>query len=325
MRDGIPLFVTEFSYCIAYPVLFSIISNRKIVNFVSSKDLFMIDLQKPLPSFLIEKQNIVRLIFFTSLFALVFINIYAPFGSDRWFNPTKVQFFIFSSLTILAGVLVVVLSRFIMYNYCKRHILIIWQYLLWIIAEILLMGLSYAIFEKYFLKDTRLFTDLVKNSSRNTSLVLLIPYSVLWLYFSWKDKKEQIDRLADHQLQPSAGRNMIPFYDDKGVLKFSIKMENLLYLESAENYVNICYLNNGKVSKYLLRDTLKKFEESFAGTEIIRCHRSYMVNFEKVKVIRREKDGLKLELDNPSVQDIPVSRTYVNTIMQTFSGYCGAG
>ena len=46
------------------------------------------------------------------------------------------------------------------------------------------------------------------------------------------------------------------------------------------------YLNKGKISKYLLRDTLKKMEEKFSGTEIIRCHRSYMVNFEKVKVIQ---------------------------------------
>ena len=47
-----------------------------------------------------------------------------------------------------------------------------------------------------------------------------------------------------------------------------------------------------------------------------------MVNFEKVKVIRKDKDGLKLELDNPSVIDIPVSKTYVNSVMQTFSKYC---
>ncbi len=86
---------------------------------------------------------------------------------------------------------------------------------------------------------------------------------------------------------------MIAFYDDKGILKLSVKKENLLYLESAENYVSICYINKDKVSKYLLRDTLKKIEETFSGTEIIRCHRSYMVNFEKVKVIRRDRDGLK--------------------------------
>jgi len=282
----------------------------------------MIDFQKPIPPYLNEKQNIVRLVLFTSLFALVFINAYSPFGADRWYNLTRLEFFTYSSLTILLGVLVVVLSRILMYHVCKRHTINIWQYLIWIFGEILFMALAYALFEKLFLKDTRLFADLVRNSSRNTALVLLLPYSILWLYFSWQDKKDQIERLADFQPLSDNTRNMIPFYDDKWILKFSIKKENLLYLESAENYVNICYLNKGKVSKYLLRDTLKKIEENFSGTEIIRCHRSYMVNFEKVKVIRKDRDGLKLEFDNPSVTDIPVSKTYVTSVMQTFSKYC---
>jgi hypothetical protein len=285
----------------------------------------MIDFQKPIPPYLNEKQNIIRLILFTSLFALVFINAYSPFGADRWYNLTRFEFFTYSSLTILLGVLVVVISRILMYHVCKRHTINIWQYLLWIFAEIFSMALAYGLFEKLFLKDARMFTELVKNSSRNTALVLLLPYSVLWLYFSWRDKKEQIERLADYPSSLENSRNMIPFYDDKGILRFSIKKENLLYLESAENYVNICYLNKGKVSKYLLRDTLKKIEENFSGTEIVRCHRSYMVNFEKVKVIRKDKDGLKLEFDNPSVTDIPVSKTYVNTVMQTFSKYFQAG
>jgi hypothetical protein len=285
----------------------------------------MIDFQKPIPPYLNEKQNIIRLILFTSLFALVFINAYSPFGADRWYNLTRFEFFTYSSLTILLGVLVVVISRIMMYHVCKRHTINIWQYLLWIFAEIFSMALAYGLFEKLFLKDARMFTELVKNSSRNTALVLLLPYSVLWLYFSWRDKKEQIERLADYPSSSENSRNMIPFYDDKGILRFSIKKENLLYLESAENYVNICYLNKGKVSKYLLRDTLKKIEENFSGTEIVRCHRSYMVNFEKVKVIRKDKDGLKLEFDNPSVTDIPVSKTYVNTVMQTFSKYFQAG
>jgi len=282
----------------------------------------MVDFQKPVPPYLNEKKNLVRLILFTSLFALVFINLYSPFGAEKWFKLTRFEFFSYSSLIILTGVLVVVISRIIMYKVCKKNTINIWQYLLWIIAEIFLMALFYALFEKLYLKDQRLFEEIVKVSSRNTSLVLLLPYSVLWLYFSWIDKKEQIARLADIQIFSSNIREMIPFYDDKGILKFSINKENLLYLESAENYVSICYLNKGKVSKYMLRDTLKKVEESFSGTEIIRCHRSYMVNFDKVKVIKKDKYGLTLELDNPSVMDIPVSKTYVNTVMQTFSKYC---
>lgn len=281
----------------------------------------MIDFQKPIPSYLYEKGNIIRLILFTSLFALVFINFYSPFGADRWFNVTKLEFLTYSSLVILTGVLVVVISRIVMYYWGKKHIIFLWQYLAWIAVEIMFMALFYTLFEKFILKDPRTFPDLFKLSAWNTALVLLIPYSTMWLYFSWRDKKEQIEKMSDSHAFSDSSKGMIPFYDEKSILKFSVKKENLLYLESAENYVSICYLNQEKISKYLLRDTLKRMEELFAGTEIIRCHRSYMVNFEKVKVIRKEKEGLILELDVPSAIDIPVSRTYVDNVMQTFAKY----
>jgi len=281
----------------------------------------MADFQKPIPSYLNEKRNIIRMVIFTSLFALVFINIYSPFGVDRWFNLTRLEFLTYSSLVILTGVLVVVVSRIIMYYYGRRHIINYYHYFAWIFAEIMLMSLFYALFEKFILKDVRIFTELVKLSAQNTALVLLLPYSVMWLYFSWHDKKEQIERMEEIRSSSGNVRDMLPFYDEKSVLKFSIKKDSLLYLESSENYVTIFYLNKGKISKYLLRDTLKKMEEKFSGTEIVRCHRSYMVNFEKVKVIKKDKDGLKLELDNPSATDIPVSKTYVDNVMQTFSKY----
>jgi DNA-binding LytR/AlgR family response regulator len=281
----------------------------------------MVDFQKPIPHYLNEKGNIVRLIIFTSLFALVFINIYSPFGADRWFNVTKLEFLTYSSLIILTGVLVVVISRIVMYSYGKNHMIKIWQYLAWIFAEIMLMSMFYALFEKFVLRDARILPDLVKLSARNTALVLLLPYSVMWLYFSWRDKKEMIDRMSDMQVFSGNVRDMIPFYDEKSVLRLSVKKENLLYIESAENYISICYMNKGKISKYLLREKLKKIEENFSGTEIIRCHRSFIVNFEKVRVIRKDKDGLKLELDTPLAPDIPVSKTYVDTVMQTFSRF----
>jgi uncharacterized protein YunC (DUF1805 family) len=279
----------------------------------------MTGLQQPIPLFLNEKRNIVSMIIFASLFALVFINIYSPFGADRWFDLTKFQFLTFSSLVILTGVLVVVISRIIMYYTGKKHIILLWQYLSWIFGEIMMMALFYALFEKFVLRDSRLFTDLVRLSARNTALVLLLPYSLMWLYLSWRDKKIQIERLSEVRSVAGNTRDMIPFYDEKAVLRFSVSKENLLFIESAENYVSICYLNKGKVSRYLLRETLKKVEENLAGTEIIRCHRSFMVNFEKVNVIRKDRDGLRLELDNAGVMDIPVSRTYVDSVMQTFS------
>ena len=54
---------------------------------------------------------------------------------------------------------------------------------------------------------------------------------------------------------------------------------------------------------------------------LVRCHRSYIVNLDKVKVLRKTKDGIYLELDAMNTPDIPVSKTYYERVMNKFSKY----
>ena len=116
-----------------------------------------------------------------------------------------------------------------------------------------------------------------------------------------------------------AGRqNVYSFYDEKNELRLSVKRTNLLYLESADNYVCIWYLNKGSLTKFMLRNSLKGLEESLVDTNILRCHRSFMVNFDQVKVVRREKGGVFLELDMDHVPDIPISKTYSERVIHWF-------
>lgn len=279
----------------------------------------MPDFNSPIPHFLTHKRNIVKLVLFTAAFALVFINVYSPFGVDVWFHVTKWQLLFYSSLVILTGVLVIVISRIIMYYVSRKKDINYWQYLGWVLAEIAFMSLFYTFYVKYILHDRRYFPDLWKASIQNTALVLLLPYSVSWLYFSYLDKKSKLAELAQGQPVNDTSKQMMPFADEKGVLRFSVKKENLLYLEASDNYVNIYYLNGERVSRFILRNSLRTLEEELKSTDIVRCHRSYMVNSEKVKVIRRDKDGVRLELDAASAMDIPVTKTYLDNVMSAFS------
>lgn len=281
----------------------------------------MFDIQKPIPAYLLIKGNVVNLIVFTAAFALFFINIYAPFGVVSWYDVDKWELLLYSSMVILTGVLVVVVSRIIMYYKCKKKIINYWQYAIWVFFEIFFMAIFYTIFIKKVLHNEKFFLDILKVSMQNTALILLLPYSVLWLYFSWKDKKEKLESITESPNQDPS-QQMVAFFDEKGVLRLSLKMDNLLYLEASDNYVNIIYLHKDKINKFLLRNTLKKLEHLFDGTEIVRCHRSYMINFKKVKVIRKDKDGLKLELDLSDMQELPVSKTYADVVMETFMKYC---
>lgn len=282
----------------------------------------MIETQKPIPTYLTDKGNVVRLILLTALFALVFINIYAPFGVSTWYNVTKWELLAYSSLVIQTGVLVVVISRIIMYWVSKKFTLLLWHYLFWVVSEAFFMAIFYTLFEKIILDDKRFVGDIFQASIKNTALVLLLPYSILWLYFSWREKKIQLIKLTENPPVSDTSKNLLPFYDEKSELRFSIKLESFLYLESADNYVNIYYLDKGKTVRFTLRNTIKRLEEFLGNTSIIRCHRSYMVNFDKVKILRKDKDELWLELDVPNAIDLPVSKTYIESVMETFTRFC---
>lgn len=273
-----------------------------------------------IPEYIYEKSNIVRLVLLTALFALIFINIYKPFSSSNWYPVSEFKFFVFSSLIILTGVLVVVISRIVMYYWGRKHGVTMSGYALWIVLEIFFMSMFYTIYT-LVLNPEREYLSAFKESAINTSLVLLLPYSVLHLYFSYKEKERQLRLLEEQKAETAVHQTVFSFYDEKNELRLSVKRSNLLYIESADNYVCIWYLNKGVLTKFMLRNSLKAIEESLANTNVLRSHRSYMVNFDQVKVIRREKDGVYMELGVEGVPDIPISKTYSEKVTHWFMTY----
>jgi len=277
------------------------------------------DINKKIPDYLTEKGNIIITIFLTAIFALIFINIYSPFNVNYWYEITDTQLFFYSSLIILTGVLVVVISRIIMYHYYKKgNQLSYLNYGFWILAEIVSMALFYALYELLILHDPRQFSVIFIKAVRNTSLILLLAYAVIWLYLSWKDKKNKLESLSKSAFLSNKRTVMIPFKDERGTMRLSIKKDDFLYCRGTDNYVTIFYNDMNKLSKSLIRNTLKNIETQLADFPIVRTHRSYIVNLDKVKLIEKAKDGMKIKLDSEHQIEIPVSKTYMNEVFVQF-------
>ena len=278
--------------------------------------------ESKIPDFMTDRRNTIRQILFTAIFALIFINLYSPFGVNTWYNVTTPQLFFYSSLVILTGLLVIALSRIIMLNVVKKRKLTTGSYIGWIALEIVSLAVVYVILRLIFVSPIDDVLSAFRDSLKVTSLVLLFPYTLTFLYFSWQEKNRKLNELSE---SPPSTKPilpvMIPFRDEKGELRFSVKPDDLLYLESADNYVAIHYLDGNKQASYMIRNSLKNLEEELRELNILRCHRSYMVNFEKVKMIRKETDGLVLELDIPEKQSLPISQSYVDEVLRLFSRY----
>lgn len=100
--------------------------------------------------------------------------------------------------------------------------------------------------------------------------------------------------------------------------KKQILSENILYLESKGNYAYLNQLEDGVVLQSLHRSTLKNIEVENAFHDIIRCHRSFIVNLSQVINVSGNAQGLKLSFEH-SADVVPVSKKYIPVVKKYFT------
>ena len=89
-----------------------------------------------------------------------------------------------------------------------------------------------------------------------------------------------------------------------------LRVEDFLFAKSDNNYTTFFFLENKKLEKRLLRITLKKVESQVAEhSEIIRCHRTYLVNKSKIRCTKGNARSLTIQLEGYEGA-IPVSRKF---------------
>lgn len=285
---------------------------------------------KELPSYLLEKNNVVRMILFTTVYSLVFINIFRPFNSETWIpNNNSTNYFMYSSLMVLVGMVVVSISRIIMGFVVKKVQLTFPDYVLWLVSDAVVVSLFYVFiaykvgFIDNFMQDHPEMTtweaiyNIFWKSTANTVWMLLIPYTIALLFLDNQHIKSKLKEIGDR----GADNSIVHLKDEKGEIRLSINIENILYAESADNYVTVKYINNDKIVDFLLRTNLKKLSDDLRDTPIQRCHRSFMINLLHVTSLKKDQTEFVIQFDTTSIKDITVSKSYQDSIMEAFTKY----
>ena len=287
-----------------------------------------------LPAFLVTKENIRKLIFFTTVYSLVFINIFRPFNSETWIpGINTMNYFLYSSLMVLVGSALISLSRIIMYYFVKKISIGYLEYLIWIFAEITILAVFYVFLaykvgyiDNFIIQNPEMVYwdatfEILRKTIANTTWMLLIPYIISFLYLYNEHLLREVIPQKDAQIMEKEEGKVIQFKDEKNEVRFTLSSEKIIYIESSDNYCVIKYFNNDKLYDFMLRNTLKKLSEDLKDTPIQRCHRSFMINFEHVASLRKENTEICLEFDINGIKEIPVSKSYNEKIMESFVTY----
>lgn len=102
----------------------------------------------------------------------------------------------------------------------------------------------------------------------------------------------------------------------------SLLLSDFIFAESEGNYVSIHYMENPSTGseqiekQTMLRTSMKNVVAILCvNTEIIQCHRAYIVNLRHVQSVEGRSSGIGLKLRNCDTI-VPVSKSYVNEVKE---------
>ena len=146
-------------------------------------------------------------------------------------------------------------------------------------------------------------------------LILVIPYLLCYLYGYAHGLKME---LSDRPVKSDANA-IVSIHDNRRKVKLSLRVSDILYAVSEDNYVKVFYEQNGELKNAMIRTTAKNIENDLEGA-ITRCHRSYLVNISKVRFFNNDRDNLYVLLDREGLNPIPVSRPYREMLSDLLGG-----
>jgi DNA-binding LytR/AlgR family response regulator len=136
-----------------------------------------------------------------------------------------------------------------------------------------------------------------------------------------EDAAEMLPPLKSQELsnQSGAQNHIITIPSLNQEEPFISEISDLLFIKSADNYIEIIHSKDESISRVMLRNTLKNLESELQPFDMLfRCHKSYLINLDKVLRISGNAQGFKFHIEGFD-QAVPVSRQHNELIKKRFA------
>lgn len=116
---------------------------------------------------------------------------------------------------------------------------------------------------------------------------------------------------------------IIQFDSENRTEELSLRLSQILFIRSANNYIEVYWIDTGEPHRQLLRSTLLRAEKLLQKHKnILRCHRSTLVNADHIHGFTGTPGNLQLKLQYTE-EKLPVSRQYIQSVKEAIQGRRG--
>lgn len=245
--------------------------------------------------------------FLVGLFIAFFLFIFEPFGISRWQDPNKFLYILgFGGVTFVSLLFMRLVVIKLLPNYYNESS--------WTVGKEILMN---SIILVVVALGNYLYTAIIYINQWTVNALLysfLTVFSIGIFPISFSVLVKFYRELKKYGQSVSVNR---PIHQDAEIVltadnekdKIQVKSDQLFYIESADNYCNVFFDSEGQIRNELLRSSLSRIECQLEKNNLVRCHRSFIVNLDQVEKVTGNAQGYKLHLKQLS-KKIPVARKY---------------
>lgn len=249
-------------------------------------------------------------LFVISLFVAFFLWFFEPFGLSQYRGNTFWLTLRFGMITFVAG-FIIEFVELKLFRLNKEHPS--WKFKHWILsAMIVLLAISLGnfLFMNYLSGWDSLTWGYFFQFIGNTTAIGIFPLLVVGITSLKRNEITNTHLAEEIELPASNHADQLLTLPNNHGQNLEIRLSELLYLETMQNYVAVYFEKEDVVNKSMLRNTLKDILPKLPEDTVFQCHRSFAVNLDKITDIQGNSQGLTLTLSE-GVASAPVSRKYI--------------
>jgi len=266
---------------------------------------------QPTPLYANQKKYILRY-FLAGCFVAFFLIFFQPFGTNSANFPYKNLFLSgYGWITFLALVISFHLLPLLFKSFFKEEKWVLWKQMVLAIFAISLSFIGCYFYMQLWLHRPPTLKGFFY-FYRMVLPIALFPVLIFYLLdyiYQLKKNQQFAQNLNQHITPKTTVTTTIHFKDENGKADFSLPLDQLFFIKAANNYVEINYLEADKMRKHLLRNSIKNIDQQLDFPTVKRCHRSYLVNMDKVGKITGNAQGYKIHFPFSAEFVVPVSRS----------------
>lgn len=266
-----------------------------------------------------------RISFIHGLFIFLFLYIFKPFYLSE-FDVIILEYTLGIGVIAFLGTFIVLyIPALIFKNYFNEDNWTIGKNLFLMAIGITFVSINLWYFGEMYKEPYNLRKISLLQFLFYTFLVSTIPLT-FFVFINEKNIREKREkkvveikeRKKEKELKKSKILNKeIVLFSDNGKEKISFHIDNLIYITSQGNYVSFFIQPKEELKEKILRATLARISKDLEDyTEIVRCHKSYIINKNYVTDFYGNARGYLLKSDIIPI-DIPVSRTFSKKSLQS--------